>query len=1077
MSDSLQCPYCKKRLKTERGVTQHIFQTPACKQKQYEAISSASQPAKREATCAHGTRRSNRLQQQASEAPVQHASASRKIPPPDLPDPEPNDMPPPADDSSDAQTDAQPKAKRQKRPSDEGDEADYSNLDSDSNPEDTDDEATTASPGVNTAIRDAFRSYCDEHANDFLRLTKEDATSIKLMDVLKRKAPLNTYPSVMEWHLKETGKLRDHETLGDAIGYHHRATLMKRLLPRYNLLQMVPREKKVRLPSSRAVVSIPVRDAADCIVSLLTDPRFLESDYLFFGDDPLAPPPEKVTYLSDLNTGDAYLKSYEKMIHHDRQVLLPVPIYIDGAVTGQFTDLPVTAVKISLGIHSREARDRQYAWRELGFIPVVRKDPARGKKIFQESGHLESQDVIVLEGEGDANPEASESDQDETPEDGAVKAQDFHTMLKTILQSFVELQRTGFVWDLVYKGKLYRDIEFVLFVPFVKCDTEEADVLCGKYTVRTKNVKHVCRYCHCPTSDADNPLAKYPLKTQPEIQKLVEKGKLARLQAMSQQYIENAWYDVRFHSANECGIHGATPSEKLHAIQLGIFKYLREIFFIHMGKSSQLAENINGLATMYGKLLTRQSERDLPNTNFAKGIQKGKLMARDFRGVLLIMAAVLASKKGRELLFQRKKFGKEEGLRDWTLLVELMLEWESYLGEKVMKRDHVVRLQRKHRFIMYIMKQVADRTAGMGLKIMKFHSIIHLINDMLLYGSPSEFDTGSNESHHKESKYAAKLTQRKESTFNLQTAQRLTEFMCIDLAMEELLHDRCVWEYFLHLEDKTVELEVPDSDEDVPDRHDANICDQGDYDSDSDSDSDSVPEIQIHTGGTRIKIYEDSDDEGKASFQMLSRSKTQQERTVWVQEAVNWLNDLQNLVAEFIPEPHLPVLTEHKRGGSVFYGHPNFRSSGPWKDWALIDWGDGWGTLPSHIWCFISLQNMPTGNQRLSFGGITLQDGVYAMVEVSQYEENEALQSDLFIPLTVEVEGFDKDGEVSGRKFYLANTEAIVGPCCVVPNIGGEKNAYFQVKPRRDWSKLFIEWLKAPHEADIMVLSETEEDD
>ena len=476
-------------------------------------------------------------------------------------------------------------------------------------------------------------------------------------------------------------------------------------------------------------------------------------------------------------------------ITHDRQVLLPVPIYIDGAVTGQFTDLPVTAVKMALGIHSREARDRQYAWRELGFIPVVRKDPARGKKIFQESGHLDSHDVIVLEGEGDADPEASDSDQDETEEDGAVKAQDFHTMLKTILKSFVELQRTGFVWDLMYKGKLYRDIEFVLFVPFVKCDTEEADVLCGKYTVRTKNVKHVCRYCHCPTADADNPLAKYPLKTQPEIQKLIQKGKLERLQAISQQYIENAWYDVTFHAANECGIHGATPSEKLHAIQLGIFKYLREIFFIHMGKSSQLAEEINGLATMYGKLLTRQSERDLPNTNFAKGIQKGKLMARDFRGVLLIMAAVLASKKGRELLFQRKKFGKEEGLRDWTLLVELMLEWEAYLGEKVMKREHVVRLQKKHRFIMYIMKQVADRTSGMGLKIMKFHAIMHMINDMLLYGTPSEFDTGSNESHHKESKYAAKLTQRKEATFNLQTAQRLTEFMCIDLAMEELLHD------------------------------------------------------------------------------------------------------------------------------------------------------------------------------------------------------------------------------------------------------------------------------------------------
>lgn len=102
---------------------------------------------------------------------------------------------------------------------------------------------------------------------------------------------------------------------------------------------------------------------------------------------------------------------------------------------------------------------------------------------------------------------------------------------------------------------------------------------------------------------------------------------------------------------------------------------------------------------------------------------------------------------------------------------------------------------------------------------------------------------------------------------------------------------------------------------------------------------------------------------------------------------------------------------------------------------------------------------MPTGNQRLQFGGITLQDGVFAMVEVGQYtqDENRPLQSDLFVPLTVEVQGFDADGEVSGRKFYLANTEAIVGPCAVVPNIGGEKNAYFQVKPRQEWSKLFVE--------------------
>ena len=70
-----------------------------------------------------------------------------------------------------------------------------------------------------------------------------------------------------------------------------------------------------------------------------------------------------------------------------------------------------------------------------------------------------------------------------------------------------------------------------------------------------------------------------------------------------------------------------------------------------------------------------------------------------------------------------------------------------------------------------------------------------MMMDMLLYGVPMEFDTGSNESHHKPSKYAAKLMQRNEATFNFQTAMRLTEFLILDMAMAEL-DGMKVWEYF-----------------------------------------------------------------------------------------------------------------------------------------------------------------------------------------------------------------------------------------------------------------------------------------
>ena len=62
------------------------------------------------------------------------------------------------------------------------------------------------------------------------------------------------------------------------------------------------------------MVHIPYRNIQDCIVSLLTDPRIRNRDYLFFDQDPTAPPPEKVKFIEDINTGEAYLESYKKYI-------------------------------------------------------------------------------------------------------------------------------------------------------------------------------------------------------------------------------------------------------------------------------------------------------------------------------------------------------------------------------------------------------------------------------------------------------------------------------------------------------------------------------------------------------------------------------------------------------------------------------------------------------------------------------------------------------------------------------------------------------------------------------------------
>ena len=47
-------------------------------------------------------------------------------------------------------------------------------------------------------------------------------------------------------------------------------------------------------------------------------------------------------------------------------------------------------------------------------------------------------------------------------------------------------------------------------------------------------------------------------------------------------------------------------------------------------------------------------------------------------------------------------------------------------------------------------------------------------------------------------------------------------------------------------------------------------------------------------------------------------------------------------------------------------------------------------------------------------------------------------------------------------QYYLATVEAFERPATIVPNIGGDNNAYLWLKSRNEWGPLFEEWLNTP---------------
>ena len=280
--------------------------------------------------------------------------------------------------------------------------------------------------------------------------------------------------AMLKWHLTQTGELKNGQKLSECSAFISQKRLFSMLRDRYNF----PKEgllsaRCITLPHCKTRVKIVQNSVQDTIVSLLTDPRITDIDYLFHDNNPLAPPPEKINYIKDLNTGLSHTETYKRLIKHPgKQVLLPVIFYIDAANTGHFSDLPITAVKISLGIFTRKARDRDMFWRIIGFIPEYSKHASRGKRIAHDSMHMEG--IFAL---NDSN-----NNEGVRKTESVSKAQDLHSCLAKILEDYVKLQNTGFVWDLCYNGRVYKDIEFVLHTPFMKLDTDEAEKICGKYT-------------------------------------------------------------------------------------------------------------------------------------------------------------------------------------------------------------------------------------------------------------------------------------------------------------------------------------------------------------------------------------------------------------------------------------------------------------------------------------------------------------------------------------------------------------------------------------------------------------------
>jgi hypothetical protein len=344
----------------------------------------------------------------------------------------------------------------------------------------------------------------------------------------------------------------------------------------------------------------------------------------------------------------------------------------------------------------------------------------------------------------------------------------------------------------------------------------------------------------------------------------------------------------------------------------------------------------------------------------------------------------------------------------------------------------VERCPKKFQNIMHLMKRISGEKQGMGLKTTKFHCILHMPEDMRAFGVPLEVDTAFDEQRHRGPKKAAALTQKDKTMFEEQVHKRREEVHVLELAEEEIEGRGLQFYYNGHTFD-------PKHTKNQPDKT------GGQY---------FVAETNPKTG--RNFMFDPTDMKGKLN-------------NVHVEiDLVDFIIALQDVVNVDIPR--VKLFTLHRRNGIIFRGSACFRGS-VWRDWVVVDWGQGYGKLPCHIWGFVDLSKLRK-NSRIDVGGLrNLQPGVYVIVESGAHVEN-AHNAELITEIEIEVGGMVEGGYVSKASFFLAPVEAFVEPTVVVPNIGGKTNSYLWLKARHNWRDLFIKWLHEPY--DMEDLSDSE---
>lgn len=742
-----------------------------------------------------------------------------------------------------------------------------------------------------------------------------DKALIDLYLLHKRtRAPIGLFDESVQWMVKHNYHF-DNSSFGTSAKIPSRKTFMKDM---YNKVYSKEYTKYVK-PKIKMIpvddehcIQVTMFDFREVLVDLLSNEDLMNSNVLQFYDsnNPTLIHPRDCN-VGEIITSDVFFQAHERLCRKKNDVLFPLVMYSDEINFDRLSKLKLDPLSVTFGRFPILLRNQSQAWRYFGFVESIK----------QNQTNLEL--------------------------DAKIKMKIYHKCLKSIFKSLKDLQNEGGIpYDLKLKNGQVMRVNLIVYVQFIIGDTKGHDHLCGRMGSYHLSMKQMVRDCCVTPKDCDN--LNHICKFR-KIKDVLMFTKDEQYKDISFHNVDNALYDLEF-GDNIHGIFGACVGEPLHMLEMQLIELITESFVDSLCASSQKMLQ-QSIINIVGQVETQSIKKDFnPINAFREGLTQIKcLTGKERHGKLFIIFLTLLNSNCSQFIATKPpKNGHNSGkifginrITKWFELIEdtlILMQWlkkpehnrkdlynpkwfQDIISKNKFKDEDdlmCVGSSAQQKILAYLKKYklLIDRNAN-GLKIPKFHLMLHLVRNICRHGSIPNYDGSRPESIAKDlAKSPGLRTQKQQKSITFQTAIRYHEDQTI-LEAERLFN--------YHSNDNS---DIADSywtmnNEDI-------YCSEKN-------------KIILQGSNYYLSVHISNDDESYLNIRATIEHNGTGLRTrvddELLMSVTNWLW-VDPLGGTISLKSSPKFYCEMNKDGEIYRCHPCYRSEVAKFDWVLVDWGE-----------------------------------------------------------------------------------------------------------------------------------------